>query len=106
MIAKKIKPTNAWTVELDDWCDGKRQPYTFGIVRCPDGDMEAWARHSSEVLNWAGADADTQIQDPVWGWWRWNPDPTKEYFGLLAEAKGPGRGNWRGAKVIAKAVAP
>lgn len=71
----------------------------LGVVRCADGDTEAFYAGAATVQNWQ--DCGTAYAEPVWGWWRFNPDPSGEYSFLLAEATGPGRGNFRAACVIA-----
>jgi len=88
----KVKPHNAWEVEDSD--------RMAGIVRCADGDVETWRRLAAQVVDWAWADDKVALEEPVWGWWRWIPDWTRQYPKLLMEVDGPGRGVWRGAPIV------
>ena len=90
--------TAAYAFEDPD--DLPDSPIRFGVVRCPEGDREAFARLAAEVLQQIGeVPGDYQIAEPVWRWFRMNPDPTREYRWLLGRPDGPGRGNWMGALV-------
>lgn len=97
----KLKPPRGYAFE-DDGHPFRDNP-CIGIVRCPDGDMDTWARLSAQVLDDRGfGRGEVEIEAPKWGWFRWNPDPSRYYPQVLAETKGPGQGNWRGARVITK----
>lgn len=72
----------------------------IGVVRCADGDIEAFNAGARWALYcFMGELEGRKPLPPAWGWWRWNPDWSREYTSILAEASGPGRGNWRGAVV-------
>lgn len=86
--------------QICEWSD-RAHDCSPGVVRCAEGDIEAFQTGAAVVLDQWGQ-PEFPIKPPVWGWWRWNPDPARNYNQLLAEAKGPGRGNWRGALVIYK----
>jgi hypothetical protein len=72
----------------------------IGIVRCADGDSEAFDRGVAQIRDWACVNDDVRIEPPTWGLYRWNPDWTRFYTGLLAEVDKPGRGVWHGALVL------
>lgn len=94
----------AW-YEIDDyWGDYTSGPRMLGVVRCPDGDRAEYDRLIADMLNALGlADDGLTLAEPVWRWYRMNPDPTGEYGWLLGRPTGPGRGNWVGAAVITNA---
>jgi len=79
-------------------CDGIG--CAIGVVRCLDGDTEAWEAGVRFVKNCTGMVDDFPINPPEWAWYRWNPDGTRTYPLILARADGPGYGNWRGAQVV------
>lgn len=100
-MSKKPKPPTGYTFDDDD--NYNSYDLRLGVVRCPEGDMDAWTRCSAQILDYCGYSQDeVQIMPPVWAWFRWNPDPS--YPCILAQQNGPGRGTWRGALVIVKAV--
>lgn len=73
----------------DSWPD-------LAIVRCPDGDRDAFYRLVAEYWRLEGTDPEP-VAEPQWRWCRWNPD--RHYGLVLDRPKGPGRGNWMGAMV-------
>lgn len=97
----KPKPPRGYAFDDDANCNSYSP--RLGVVRCPDGDLDAWAKCSAQVLDDCGYGRDeVELKPPVWGWFRWNPDPSRSYPCVLAQQNRPGRGTWRGALVIAK----
>ncbi|MEU1240077.1 hypothetical protein ABZ388_06930 [Micromonospora parva] len=80
---------------------------TFGIRAMDDETDLACVRYDGDpdvatALYWAFAireDIDYSIQPPEPGLYRWNPDPSQEFAGLLTPVDKPGRGVFLGAPV-------
>lgn len=85
----------------------------IGVVRCPEGDTETFARLAAELAHKLGYLADethTQITiaPPTWSWWRCDPvSPTAgmDFAWQLTPADGPGPRRWQGALIHLKASA-
>lgn len=102
----RVTKGSGWAVNAFDECQHYSECYGIGgdvgIVRCPDGDTERFEYGAAFVRNCLSL-GDQPVEPPRWGWWRWNPDPSGEYSVILADASGPGPGNWRGAQIITAA---
>jgi len=100
----RCQPLSCSTCDDGGW--GSDHECVIGIVRCADDDIQAFL----EGATWAMCCFTGELEGrtprpPAWGWWRWNPDWSREYSSVLAGATGPGRGNWRGAIVLLPSLA-
>lgn len=103
-MAMKVNPPKAHVIHCHPCENGagwdRPHEHIIGVIRCAEGDMDAWNDAVRWPVSYADLEEGEKPEPPGWRWWRWNPDPTGEYRGLLTEAKGPGRGNWMGALVV------
>jgi hypothetical protein len=93
------KPPEAYSIIEDETM--------IGIVRCVAGDLATFARLAQPLLAEHGVVDDPgvwRIADPKWGWYRKNPDWTREFAWRLGTCSGPGPGCWQGAPIVVEHV--